>query len=138
GPRHQMLRVPIDHLPALRGQPRQVVQNFTIDPDGSFLYWPDIDVHLGWSQFLQAVDPSELHKAQQRSTDFNRKYGAAIRKVREEVGLRQSEIGGLTDRQLRRIELGQCKAMPNALKALAAAHRLDVNAYMKRLAKAMS
>ncbi len=24
----------------------------TIDPDGSFIYWPDLDAHLGWKQFL--------------------------------------------------------------------------------------
>ncbi len=44
---------------ALSGQPRAVLRNFVIDPDGSFVHWPDLDVHLGWNQFLQAVDPEE-------------------------------------------------------------------------------
>jgi len=138
GPKHRMLHVPLSSIPALKGQPRAVLRNFKIDPDGSFIYWPDLDVHLGWNRFLQAVDPSELHKAQQRSADFNRRYGTAIRKVREAAGIPQSKVEGLTDRQVRRIEHGTCRATAGALAALAKAHGLDVNAYMDKLAKAMA
>jgi len=137
GPKHRMLHVPVSSVPALRGKPRSVLRNFEIDPDGSFIYWPDLDVHLGWNQFLQAVDPEELRKARQRSKDFNKRYGAAIRKLREEAGLSQSKIEGLTERQLRRIEQGECRATNKAITALAKAHALEVNAYMERLAKAM-
>ncbi len=81
-----------------------------IDPDGSFIYWPDLDVHLGWNQFLQAVDPAEFRKAQQRSAEFNARYGAAIRRVREAAGIVQSGVEGLTERQVRRIEYGESRA----------------------------
>lgn len=138
GPKQRMLHVPVDALAALRGQPRAVLQNFRIDPDGSFLHWPDIDVHLGWDQFLQAVDPAELHKARQRSAEYNRRYGAAIRKLREEAGIRQAKVAGITERQLRRIEQGECRATTGALAALAKAHHLEVGAYMEALAKAMA
>jgi len=43
GPRHQMLHVPVGSVPALRGQPSAVLRNFVIDPDGSFIYWPELD-----------------------------------------------------------------------------------------------
>lgn len=138
GPKNRVLHVPIDKIPALKKQPQKVLRHFEIDPDGSFLYWPDIDVHLGWSQLLQAVDPAELHKAQQRSTDFNQRYGAAVRRLREQAGLSQSEVAGLTDRQLRRIETGECRATSNALHALAKAHGVSVNAYMESVAREMS
>jgi len=137
GPKHRMLHVPVSSLRALSGQPRAVLRNFVIDPDGSFVHWPDLDVHLGWDQFLQAVDPEELRKAQQRTGGYNRRYGAAIRKVREEAGLSQSRVEGLTERQLRRIEQGECRATGRALAALAKAHRLDTNTYLERLAKAL-
>src|SRR5579859_4171915 len=45
GPKQRMLHVPVDSLGVLRGRPRAAIRNFTIDPDGSFLYWPDLDVH---------------------------------------------------------------------------------------------
>jgi hypothetical protein len=133
-----MLHVPTDKLSSLRGQPRDLLRNFRIDPDGSFIHWPDIDVHLGWNQFLQAVEPGELHKAQQRSADFNRRYGAAIRKLREEAGIPQAKVEGITERQLRRIEQGECRATMNSLRHLAKAHGLDVNAYMEKVASAMA
>ncbi|MGA2704155.1 MAG: DUF2442 domain-containing protein [Isosphaeraceae bacterium] len=121
----------------MRGQPPAVLRNFEIDPDGSFIYWPELDVHLGWNQFLQVVAPAELRKAQQRSADFNERYGAAIRRVREAAGILQSRVDGLTERQIRRIELGECRATSAAIVALANAHGLDANAYMERLTKAM-
>jgi hypothetical protein len=137
GPKHRMLHVPVNSIRALSGQPRAVLRNFLIDPDGSFVHWPDLDVHLGWNQFLQAVDPEELRKAQQRTEGYNKRYGAAIRKLREEAGLSQSMIEGLTERQLRRIEQGECRATRAALGTLAKAHGLAVNNYMDRLSKAM-
>lgn len=137
GPKHRMLHVPISSVRALSGQPRAVLRNFVIDPDGSFVHWPDLDVHLGWNQFLQAVDPEEVRKAQQRTEGYNQRYGAAIRKLREEAGIAQSKVDGLTERQIRRIEQGECRATSAALAALAEAHGLDANAYMERLAKAM-
>jgi len=137
GPRHRMLHVPVSSVSALKGQPPTVLRNFEIDPDGSFIYWPELDVHLGWNQFLQVVAPAELRKAQQRSADFNERYGAAIRRVREAAGILQSRVEGLTERQLRRIEQGECRATSAAIVALANAHGLDANAYMERLTKAM-
>jgi hypothetical protein len=133
GPKQRMLHVPLSSIPPLKGQPEAVLRNFKIDPDGSFIYWPDLDVHLGWNQFLQAADPAELHKVRQRSADFNCRYGAAIRKVREAAGIPQSKVEGLTDRQVRRIEHGVCRATAGALAALAKAHGLDLNAYMDKL-----
>ena len=125
GPRHRMLHVPVSSIPALRGQPAAVLRNFEIDPDGSFLYWPTLGVHLGWEQFLQALDPTALWRAQQRSAIFNARYGAAIRRVREAAGILQSKVEGLTERQLRRIERGECRATTAAITALAKAHGLD-------------
>ena len=127
GPKHRMLHVPVSSIVALRGQPSAVVRNFSIDPDGSFLYWPDLDAHLGWDQLLQAVDPGELLKAKQRAAGFSKRYGAAIRRLRELRGIRQSQVDGLTERQLRRIERGESRATPSAITALAKAHGLDAN-----------
>jgi hypothetical protein len=133
----KMLHVPTTHFPALRGCPAATLANFEIDSDGSYIYWPDLDVHLGWHQFLQATNPEEYRKAQQRFARYNERYGAAIRKVRMAAGLHQKQVEGLTDRQLRRIERGQCKATVSAMTALANAHGLDLNDYMRAVADAM-
>jgi hypothetical protein len=137
GPRHRMLHISLNCIGVLRGRAQAAVRNFSVDPDGSFIYWPDLDIHLGWNQFLQALDPAELRKAQQRTAGFNDRYGEAIRKVRVATGILQSKVEGLTERQLRRIEQGESRATTSAITALAKAHGLDANAYMERLAKAM-
>lgn len=137
GHKHRMLHVPVHRIGSLSGKPQQLIQNFRIDPDGSFLHWPDLDVHLGWNQFLQVVDSDAYRKAQQRSSGFNTRYGAAIRKLREEAGIPQSKIPGFTDRQIRRIEHGESRATKDALAAFAKAHDLPLNDYMDRLARAM-
>jgi hypothetical protein len=137
GPKHRMIHVPVSSVPALSGQSQAVLRNFEIDADGSFIHWPDIDVHLGWNQFLQAIDPEEFRKAQQRSKGFNERYGAAIRRVRELARISQSSVENLTERQLRRIEQGESRATTNALTALAVAHGLELNEYLERLSKAM-
>jgi hypothetical protein len=138
GPKHRLLHVPVRSVSALRDQSRAVMRNFEVDPDGSFIHWPELDVHLGWFQFLQAVDPEELRKAQQRSLGFNVRYGAAIRTVREASGILQSKVEGLTERQVRRIEHGECRATSAAINALAKAHGVDANTYMERLTEAMT
>jgi hypothetical protein len=137
GPKHRMLRVPVSSILPLKNQTLQVLRNFQIDPDGSFVYWPDVDVHLGWNQFLQAADPGEWQKAQQQTVGYNKRYGAAIRKLREEARLQQSQIAGITDRQIRRIEQGECRATSAALASLAQAHGVELNRYMEMVAKAM-
>ncbi|WP_165227048.1 DUF2442 domain-containing protein [Aquisphaera insulae] len=137
GSSSRVLRVPIRALDCLNGQPPAILHNFEIDPDGSFVYWPDLDVHLGWDQFLQVVDPSALRKAQQKTDEFNRRYGAAIREVRVQAGILQSKIPGLTERQLRRIERGECRATSSALAALARVHGLGTSDYLGRLAQAL-
>lgn len=138
GPKHRILHVPVDKLPPLKDLSREVLRAFEVDPDGSFVHWPGPDIHLGWTQFLQAINPEELRKARQQTEGFNSRYGAAIRKLRVKAGIPQSRVEGLTERQVRRIEQGECRATSAALKALAAAHGLDANHYMDQIAKAMT
>ena len=133
-PSFKRLHVPIEKLPALRGKSQEALCDFQIDEDGSYVFWPQLDVHLGWEQFTQAVDNDAYMKARQKSEEFNRKYGLAIRKLREEAGLNQAQIAGLTDRQIRRIELGECRATHAALATLAQAHGMTTAQYMSRIA----
>lgn len=134
-PTFQELRVPLALLSDVRDEPPDDWRQFELDPFGEFLYWPKLDVHMGWSQLQQLVDPKARLRPQQRSARFNERYGAAIRARREESGLGQGDIVGLSDRTLRRIEIGETRATVNALEKLAAAHDLELNEYLDQLAK---
>jgi hypothetical protein len=131
------LRVPLEKISVLQGSSRQERENFEIDAEGIFIYWPDLDIHLGWEQFEQAVDKKAYLKAKQQSETFNKAYGIAIRKLRERSQLRQNDIKGLTPRQVGRIERGECRATHSALSKLARAHKMSISNYMNELADLM-
>jgi hypothetical protein len=133
----QRLEVPISKIRELAKASKKTLEHFEIDDDGAYIYWPELDLHLGWEQLFQIVDPEAARKAQQKSDQFNKRYGAAIRKLREERGLAGTEIPGLSYKQLRRIEFGECRLTSNAAKELAMAHGMTPNEYLRKLAAAL-
>jgi hypothetical protein len=132
------LDVPLRGVRRFASAKPAAIQNFEIDRDGSFIYWPDLDAHLGWNQLQQIVDPEAARKAQQKNQAFNVRYGQAVKLVRELAGLKRSGINGLSEKQLRRIEDGECRLTSNAIEALATAHKMSPNEYMSKLAEALS
>ena len=133
-PEFERLVVPLEKLTGLLGSHAKRIREFELDADGSFLFWPHADVYLGWEQARQLVEPTAALAAQQRSVDFNVKYGAAIRSVREQAELRQADINGVTERNLRRVEKGELRASQATLRSLATAHQQPLNAYLDELA----
>jgi hypothetical protein len=136
-PRFLRMEVPISLIPQLRKATSSQRRNFEIDEDGSFVYWPDLDLHLGWSQLRQLIDPHAALKAAQKSEEFNKRYGKAVQKLREAAGLRRNEIHRLSEKQLGRIEKGECRLTTNAIVALSKAHKLDRNQFLKKLEQSL-
>ncbi len=134
-PSFERLTVSFDKLKKYIGSNNTATRAFEIDEDGSFIYWPHTDTHLGWQQFMNIVDPTATLATDQRSQEFNRRYGAAIRAFREQSALKQTDVTGVTDRNLRRVEHGIIAASKTTLEALAKAHGLSLAAYLKELAK---
>ena len=129
--------VPLNKLSRFVGSDPAKLAQFEIDEDGRFLFWPHADAHLGLEQLSQLVDPSAVLAAKQSSTEFNKHYGAAIRAVREASNLKQADIDGIAERDLRRIERGEQAASKSALEALSKAHELTLGVYLKKLAGRM-
>ena len=134
-PSFQRLYIPIAQLAQHAGRQLKAIGAFEIDEDGSYLYWPSADVHLGWEQLQGIVDPSALVAARQKTAEFNVKYGNAIRALREDQGLKQSDIKRIADRHLRRIEHGQVAATSAVLQALAESHGMRIADYLARVAE---
>ena len=63
--------------------------------------------------------------------------GLAIAKLRLRMGMKQSQIEGLSERQVRRIEKGEGTTY-EALRRLASAHRMDLESYLRELAANVS
>jgi hypothetical protein len=137
-PQFDRLDVPIAKIPNLKNAGLSQIQKFGIDEDGSFIHWPGPDLHLGWDQLQQLVNPVAAFKASQKSQEFNRRYGNAVQKLREEAGLKRGNIPGISEKQLRRIESGECRLTSNGVEALSRAHKLGPDEYMKKLAERLS
>ncbi len=135
-PSFERLEVPLEKLPAkVRQARRRDRENIELDEYGEFLYWPDLDIHMGWSQFMQAVDADAKMEAELRSEEFDERYGEAIRELRVATELNQTKIPGLHERTIRRIEQGKTRITVNAIRKLAKAHRMNPAEYMQALAE---
>ncbi len=134
-PTFERLKVFVKDLPKLGDAPIEEVDEFEIDPYGDFVYWPSHDVHMDWSAFEQLANPHARLRAQQKSIEFNKRYGKAIRDLRKSMNLSQQSIKGLDPRTVRRIEKGETAVSMNAIKKLAKAHGMTPTQYMSEVSK---
>jgi hypothetical protein len=130
----QHYEISLDKISALRTVPESERRNFVIDEDGSYLHWPGPDIHLDLDAIRVAIDPAARKRAFDAKAIRDQRYGKAITKLRLGNGLKQSDIGGLSDRQVRRIERGESLSY-ESLNRLAAAHGMKLDEYLNELAK---
>jgi hypothetical protein len=118
----------------LKSLPKGVLANFRIDEDGSYLHWPEPDIHLDLDAIRIAIDPAAKRKALVSNARWQQQYGKAITKLRLEKGVKQSDVPGLSERQVRRIEHGEGTTY-ESLSRLATAHGMALDEYLNRLAE---
>lgn len=129
----QPYEIGFDQMAALKRIPAAERSNFVLDEDGSYIHWPAPGIHVDLDAIRTALDPRLRTKTAAEKILHDCKYGVAIARVRSEHGLRQSGITGLSERQVRRIEKGG-RTTIEALRRLASAHRMDLDAYLNELA----
>src|ERR1043166_2784885 len=121
-----------DAFPALASIPKATRSSFVIEDDGLLLYWPDAQVHLDLDDIRFANDPDRQREARAASLGEYRAVGAALKRLREVAGLRQADIKGLSERQVRRVESGD-RLTIDTLDAFAAAMRLEPDHLLDRV-----
>lgn len=129
----QPYEVAFDSMPSLMRIPVVERGSFVVDVDGSYIHWPSPDIHLDLDAIRAAIDPEVRARAEAARALHDSRYGTAVSKLRLRMGLKQSEIKGLSERQVRRIEKGEGTTY-EALRRLAAAHRMDLESYLRELA----
>lgn len=107
---------------------------FELDEDGSALRWPELDLDLGVSSILQAVDPSYLADVEVERL-AREDTGAALRAMREDRGLRQRDVPELGERQVRRLEKSESRLTSEAARRFAEAFDLPLEEFLERLGK---
>jgi hypothetical protein len=132
------LEVRFDELAALRSLPHRSRDRFIIAQDGSYIHWPDEDIHLDLEALRFAVDPGARQSVLLERLRRTRRLGRAIRALRQKHGLRQSDVPGVSPRQIRRIEAGQFFPRTATLRLLATAHGTDLHHYLNQVASLIS
>ncbi|HET7232284.1 MAG TPA: DUF2442 domain-containing protein [Longimicrobium sp.] len=125
-----------DAYPALARIPVAERPDFEIEEDGVFLHWPDADVHLDLHDIRVALNPELRAKARAQKLAHDQAFGAAVRILRQKLGISQTSIPGLSSRHVRRIENGYVPGV-EAIDALARAHGLDPDAYLELVTETM-
>jgi hypothetical protein len=131
----ERVETPFAALAALKKIPQAERGKFNISGDGSYIHWPESDIHLDLDAIKSAVNPEWRLRVMATRYSQGRRYGQGIAQVRKECGLQQRDIPGLSERQIRRIESGS-SITASALRSLAAAHKLRLDEYLSRVAEA--
>lgn len=126
--------IPFASISALDEIPVQERGDFRLADDGSYLHWPGQDIHLDLDSLLIEIQPERRARAEKVKRAHGKVYGEAIARLRSESGLRQGDIAGLSEREVRRIE-SSGQVTVDSLRKLAAAHRLKLSEYLDRLAE---
>jgi hypothetical protein len=127
--------VPWKAVRALKAMPPEQRSCFEVDVHGSFLHWPDSDIHIDLDGLRMAIDPVRQAEAARQRQTHNESLGAAMRRLRERAGIRQHTIEGLSVRQIHRVEQGLVQPRLATYERLARAHGLTVNAYLNAVAE---
>lgn len=130
----ERIEVPWGSIPALQSLGEEARRRFEVASDGSYINWPEGDVHLDLDALRVAIDPVAQRLAQFQRQERGRRFGQALAELRKRKGLTQGNIEGLSSRQVRRIENGDVLPRTATLKALAQAHKMDVSSYLNELA----
>ena len=132
----ETFEVPFESIPALNRIPIRERGLFKIAEDGSYLHWPKPDVHINLETIRHALNPELRKRYELERITHDERFGAAIAALRKKHGFKQTDIHGLSDRQVRRIESGERPSV-EALKVLAKAHGKDLNDYLNEISDAM-
>lgn len=127
--------VAVAEIPALAKVSAKHLTAFELNDSGSRLRWDKADVDLDLDAIRYYADPTAKKEQDEARRHEAARYAEAIRAYREERGLKQTDIEGLTERQVRRVEQGENVPRSATLKKLAAAHGVSLDQYLRELAK---
>ncbi len=134
----KLYRISADRIPALAGLHDESLRVLAVSPSGSRIHWEAGDVDISLDTIREQVDPVFRKRREQDARRHAARFASAIRALREENDLGQSDVAGLSEREVRRIEKGEVIPHAETLRKLAAAHDKDVREYLDALARRAS
>lgn len=131
---NESFEVSFDAIKGLAKIPAGERGDFEIAKDGSYIHWPKFDMHLDLDEIRCATDPQRRAVVAAQSIEYDTNFGKVVAALRKDLGLRQSDIKGLSERQVGRIEKGSRPRLDSLMK-LAKAHGMKTNEYLEAIAR---
>jgi len=131
----ERIEVPWAALQTVSKVPTDEWGEFRVAEDGSYIHWPEPDVHMDLGGLERLVDPAAQEAAKVARVRSQQGFGAAVATLRKAAGLTQAAIEGVTARQIRRIESGEVFPRVSTLAKLAKAQGQSTAEYLDALAK---
>lgn len=124
-------------LKALRSVDREEWKSFEVSSSGSYLSWKKLDIDIDLDTIRYVINPDFKEQQDQKRHQELLRYTKGIVQLRQEHKLSRKECG-ISDHELRQIELG--KIMPNSqvLRTLAVAHKMSLSDYLEAVSQAIS
>lgn len=132
-----LFRVGFAEMPALERIPIQQRSLFSISSEGSYIHWPEVDVHIDLDAVRYLKDETWREKKDREKLMYDLRFGEAVAALRKQYGLKQAEIRGLSERHVRRIEKGE-RTKIDTLAILARNHGLSLKEYLDEIAEMLS
>ena len=134
---HALFRIDFEELPALKRVPIAQRALFFISSEGSYIAWPEAEVHLDLDAIRYVKDVAWRKKKDRERLIYDSRFGEAVAALRKKYNLRQTDIAGLSERQVRRIEKGE-RTRVRTLEILAQSHGLSLKAYLDSIANILN
>ncbi len=134
---HTLFRVGFAEMPALKRIPSQQRSSFSISSEGSYIHWPEVDVHIDLEAIRYLKDETWREKKDRERLMYDLRFGEAVATLRKQCGLKQADIQGLSERHVRRIEKGE-RTKIDTLAILARNHGLPLKEYLDEIAEMLS
>ena len=134
---HTLFRVGFAEMPALERIPSEQRSLFSISSEGSYIHWPEVDVHIDLDAVRYLKDETWREKKDREKLIYDLRFGEAVAALRKQYGLKQAEIQGLSERHVRRIEKGE-RTKIDTLAILARNHGLSLKEYLDEIAEMLS
>lgn len=128
---------PARQIPGVADLPDEELGRFEIHPSGSYLAWNEGAIRIGPSQLLQAADP--MHLADVLIDRYaTERVSLALRLLRESRGLYQSDISGVSERHVRRLEKEEVRLTSDAASRYAEAFGYPLDEFLSELSRTVS
>lgn len=135
------LEIDLSTLPVFRHMNLKSLPKPEIDRSGSKLFWNEQDIDIDFDTLRYHADHDYKVATDLAELEYYPSYGDAIRKFREQSGMTQEVVSsetGFSTRHLSRIENSEQKLTVKLMEALASAHGMSFDKYVKQLIDACS